>query len=43
VFGGEYDVRVEQAEFKELSVSASSDSGAVATIVMSKTGSKVVR
>ena len=41
--GGEYDVKVEQAEFKELSVTANVDGGVTASIVLSKTGNKVVR
>lgn len=40
---GEYDIRVEQAEFKELSVSASSDAGVTASIILAKSGNKVVR
>ncbi len=43
LFAGEFDVRVEQAEFRELTVSAGSESGVTASIVMHKTGSKVVR
>ena len=39
--GGEYDVKVEQAEFKELSVAATVDGGVLASV---KTpGNKVVR
>lgn len=34
---------MEQAEFRELTVSANSDSGVTASIVMHKTGSKIVR
>lgn len=34
---------MEQAEFRELTVTANSDSGVTASIVMQKTGSKVVR
>ncbi len=40
---GDFDVRVEQAEFRELTVSANSETGVTASIVMSKGGSKVVR
>ena len=39
--GGEYDVKVEQAEFKELSVAATVDGGVIASIKTS--GNKVVR
>ena len=41
--GGEYDIRVEQAEFKELSVTANSEGGVTASILLYKTGNKVVR
>ena len=41
--GGEYDVKVEQAEFKELSVAASVDGGATASVLLYKSGNKVVR
>ena len=41
--GGEYDVKVEQAEFKELSVTANVEGGITASIVLYKTGNKVVR
>ena len=40
---GEYDIRVEQAEFKELSVNSSSINGVVASIILAKSGNKVVR
>ena len=43
IHGGEYDVRVEQAEFKELSVTANSEGGVTASIILYKTGNKVVR
>ena len=41
--GGDYDVKVEQAEFKELSVTANVEGGITASIVLYKTGNKVVR
>ena len=40
---GDYDIRVEQAEFKELSVNCSSESGVTASIILAKSGNKVVR
>ena len=43
LFNGEFDVRVEQAELRELTVNANSDAGVTASIVMHKTGNKVVR
>ena len=50
VLGGEWDIRVEQAEFSELAVSANcagagdgGGAGVTASIVMAKTGNKMVR
>lgn len=40
---GDYDIRVEQAEFKELSVNANSETGVTASIILAKSGNKVVR
>ena len=40
---GDYDIRVEQAEFKELSVSSSTETGVTASIILAKSGNKVVR
>jgi len=40
---GDWDIRVEQAEFSELTVSANAEHGVMASIVMAKTGNKVVR
>lgn len=39
---GDYDIRVEQAEFSEISVVASGDAGATVSIVSYRTGSKVI-
>ena len=39
----DYDIRVEQAEFKELSVNSNSESGVTASIILAKSGNKVVR
>lgn len=41
IFPGDYDIRVEQAEFSEISVTASGDGGAVVSVVSYRTGSKV--
>lgn len=38
---GDYDIRVEQADFSEISVTASGDTGATVSIVSYRTGSKV--
>lgn len=38
---GDYDIRVEQAEFKELTVTASGESGPVVGLASYKTGAKV--
>lgn len=38
---GDYDIRVEQAEFSEISVVASGEAGATVSIVSYRTGSKV--
>jgi synapsin len=38
---GDYDIRVEQAEFSEISVVASGESGATVSIVSFRTGSRV--
>ena len=43
MLNGEFDIRVEQAEFCELTVSANTEAGVTASIVMHKTGSKIVR
>lgn len=40
---GDYDIRVEQAEFSEISVVASGDAGATVSIVTYRTGSKVIK
>jgi len=40
---GDWDIRVEQAEFSEIAVSASIDQGVLASIVISKNGNKIVR
>lgn len=40
---GDWDVRVEQAEFRELSVTASSESGAIVSMAVYRNGTKVVR
>ncbi|XP_050686263.1 synapsin-like isoform X2 [Eriocheir sinensis] len=40
---GDWDIRVEQAEFRELSVTASSDSGVNVSMVVYRNGAKVVR
>ncbi|XP_054274413.1 synapsin isoform X2 [Macrosteles quadrilineatus] len=40
---GDYDIRVEQAEFKELSVTANSDSGTTVSMGVYRNGTKVVR
>lgn len=39
----EFDVRVEQAEFRELTLTAEAEDGVTAGIVMNKSGGKVVR
>eukprot|EP00095_Tigriopus_kingsejongensis_P006849 maker-scaffold176_size284796-snap-gene-0.12 protein:Tk06849 transcript:maker-scaffold176_size284796-snap-gene-0.12-mRNA-1 annotation:"synapsin-like isoform x1" len=39
----DFDIRVEQAEFSELSVNATAEHGVTASIIMQKTGNKVVR
>lgn len=39
----DYDIKVEQAEFKELTVTAAADGGATASIILAKSGNKVVR
>jgi len=40
---GDYDIRVEQAEFRELSVNSSTETGVTASIILAKSGNKVVR
>ncbi|XP_063842811.1 synapsin-like isoform X2 [Scylla paramamosain] len=40
---GDWDIRVEQAEFRELSVTATSDSGVNVSMVVYRNGAKVVR
>lgn len=40
--GGEYDVRVEQAEFREMSIATSNEEGLIVSIIMPKVASKVV-
>lgn len=39
---GDYDIRVEQAEFSEISVVASGEAGATVSIVSYRTGAKVI-
>jgi hypothetical protein len=39
---GDYDIRVEQAEFSEISVVASGDGGPTVSIVSYRSGSKVI-
>lgn len=39
----DWDVRVEQAEFRELSITASNDSGATVSMAVYRNGTKVVR
>ena len=40
---GDWDIRVEQAEFRELSVNSNSENGVTASIILAKSGNKVVR
>ncbi|XP_046441849.1 synapsin-like [Daphnia pulex] len=40
---GDWDVRVEQAEFRELSITASTDNGATVSMAVYRSGTKVVR
>lgn len=40
---GDWDVRVEQAEFRELSITSSTDSGATVSMAVYRNGTKVVR
>jgi hypothetical protein len=40
---GDYDIRVEQAEFKELSITATSDAGTTVSMIVHRGGTKVVR
>jgi Synapsin, N-terminal domain len=40
---GDYDIRVEQAEFKELSLTACADTGAMVSMAVFRNGTKVVR
>ncbi|EFX85031.1 hypothetical protein DAPPUDRAFT_314472 [Daphnia pulex] len=40
---GDWDVRVEQAEFRELSITASNDNGATVSMAVYRSGTKVVR
>jgi hypothetical protein len=39
----DWDIRVEQAEFSEMTVTANTETGVTASIIMAKSGSKVVR
>lgn len=40
---GDYDIRVEQAEFKELSLTANVESGTTVSMAVFRNGTKVVR
>ncbi|XP_046384730.1 synapsin [Ischnura elegans] len=40
---GDYDIRVEQAEFRELSLTASTETGATVSMAVFRNGTKVVR
>lgn len=40
---GDYDIRVEQAEFKELTLTASSETGTTVSMAVFRNGTKVVR
>lgn len=40
---GDYDIRVEQAEFKELTLTASSEVGTTVSMAVFRNGTKVVR
>lgn len=41
---GDWDIKVEQAEFKDISVTSSSEMGAVVTIqTLDKSGAKIAR
>lgn len=40
---GDYDIRVEQAQFKDISVTSSLQEGLVVSTPVYRTGSKVVR
>lgn len=40
---GDYDIRVEQAEFKELSLTANAESGTTVSMAVFRNGTKVVR
>jgi hypothetical protein len=40
---GDYDIRVEQAEFKELSLTACADTGTMVSMAVFRNGTKVVR
>ncbi|KAL0277912.1 UNVERIFIED_CONTAM: hypothetical protein PYX00_005027 [Menopon gallinae] len=40
---GDYDIRVEQAEFKELSLTSNSETGTVVSMAVFRNGTKVVR
>ncbi|KAJ6640211.1 Synapsin, partial [Pseudolycoriella hygida] len=40
---GDYDIRVEQAEFKEISLTANADSGTMVTMAVYRGGTKVAR
>ena len=40
---GDFDIRVEQAEFKELSLTASSEAGTTVSMAVFRNGTKVVR
>jgi len=40
---GDYDIRVEQAEFKELSLTANAETGTTVSMAVFRNGTKVVR
>jgi len=40
---GDWDVRVEQAEFREISITANSESGVLVSMAVIRNGTKVVR
>ncbi|GFQ86874.1 synapsin [Trichonephila clavata] len=40
---GDWDIRMEQAEFKDINLSVNSDSGAIVSMVVNRNGTKVVR
>ncbi|CAL1280364.1 unnamed protein product [Larinioides sclopetarius] len=40
---GDWDIRMEQAEFKDINLSVNSDTGAIVSMVVNRNGTKVVR